>query len=171
RWSPRSFLEKALSEDQIFALLEAARWAPSCFNEQPWKFIVAKSTKQKQKVVALLAEKNQLWASKAPILIAIYARKNFSSTGKPNRWAEFDCGSAMMSLMLQANNMGLISHAMGGFDQERALLWADLKASEFHPMCILAVGYQGRAEDLHEDFKPGEAPNQRKNLQEFSSVL
>lgn len=156
RWSPRAFdPDKTVSRDNLTALLEAARWAPSCFNDQPWRYIVcdkASDAAAWQNGLAIIAEKNRLWAKNAPVLLLAVAMGNFNHNGKANRWAMYDTGAASVSLCLQATALGLIVHQMGGFD-------ADLARQTFRlpedctPMAMMAVGYQAEAATLAYDFQ------------------
>ncbi|MDD5272191.1 MAG: nitroreductase family protein [Methylovulum sp.] len=159
RWSPRAIdPARLVSHDDKLALLEAARWAPSCFNDQPWRFIVCdKSTDLASWQTALetLVEKNRLWAKNAPILILAVAMANFTHNGQPNRLAMYDTGAASVSLSLQAAALGLVVHQMGGFDADKARLVFALP-DDCTPMAMLAVGYQGEADDLDEGFKAAE---------------
>jgi nitroreductase len=118
RWSPRSFDETVLvTRNQIDSVLEAARWAPSCFNEQPWRiFVAAKPSAMFDKFLGALVEKNQCWAKSASALMFIACSLTFKRNNKPNNWAEFDTGSAWISMALQAQVLGLHMHAMAGFD-------------------------------------------------------
>jgi nitroreductase len=159
RWSPRAFAaEKPVSHDDLLALLEAARWAASCFNDQPWRFLVCNKNTNSDSwhnAFSILAERNQLWAKNAPILILAIAMHNFNHNDKPNRWAMYDTGAACASLSLQATALSLIVHQMGGFD-------AELASEVFHlphdctPMAMLAVGYQAEVDTLADDFKATE---------------
>jgi nitroreductase len=159
RWSPRAFDSgKNVSHDDLTALLEAARWAPSCFNEQPWRYIVCVKTKDEsswQNALACLADKNKQWAKNAPILILAAAMENFSHNGKPNRWAIYDTGAASVSLCLQATALGLVVHQMGGFDAEKTRELFKLP-EDCTPMSMMAVGYQADIDVLDYDFKTAE---------------
>jgi nitroreductase len=101
RWSPRAFSEKSVSVDELALLLEAARWAPSCANEQPWRFIVARKEDPEgfAKIFSVLEEGNQVWTKYAPVLILVIAKKTFGETGTPNRWGSQDVGLALGSLI------------------------------------------------------------------------
>lgn len=155
RWSPRAFdPDREVTHDDLIALLEAARWAPSCFNDQPWRFVVCNKAVDKigwQNAFATLAEKNQLWAKNAPVLILVAAMSNFNHNGKPNRLAMYDTGAASVSLCLQAVALGLAVHQMGGFDAEKAREVFNLPA-DCIPMAMMAVGYQGDVGLLDNDF-------------------
>ncbi|MDD1610773.1 MAG: nitroreductase family protein [Methylococcaceae bacterium] len=156
RWSPRAFdPNKPVSHDNLLALLEAARWAPSCYNDQPWRFIVCNKNTDAdswQNALTTLAERNQLWAKNAPILILSVAMAKFNHNDKPNRWAMYDTGAAAANLCLQATALGLIVHQMGGFDAEKAHERFHIP-SDCTPMAMMAVGYQGNIDVLDEDFK------------------
>ena len=159
RWSPRAIdPDKDISPEDLTALLEAARWAPSCFNDQPWRFIVCVKSKDEpswKNALANLAEKNQLWAKNAPVLMLAVAMENFNHNGKPNRWAMYDTGAASVSLCFQATALGLVVHQMGGFDAEKARALFKLPAG-CTPMSMIAVGYQADIDVLDEDFKAAE---------------
>ena len=156
RWSPRAFdANKPVGHDDLLALLEAARWAASCFNDQPWRFVVCdKNTDADswQDAFSILAERNQEWAKNAPVLMMSVAMANFNHNDKPNRWAMYDTGAASANLSLQATALGLIVHQMGGFDAEKARELFHLP-SDCTPMSMMAVGYQAAADGLAEDFK------------------
>lgn len=168
RWSPRSFDPLPLAQEQIDSLFEAARWAPSCFNEQPWLFCYAVDPAERERFAEALAEKNRRWASKAPLLLFLLARKTFAGSGKPNRHAPFDAGAAWMALALQARRRGLYAHAMAGFSVERAADILQVSLEEFDIMAAIAVGRHGDPDDLPEDLRAMENPNQRKPPEEVS---
>ena len=159
RWSPRAFdPDKRLSHDDLLALLEAARWAPSSSNDQPWRFVVCdKATDDSgwQNALAVVVEKNRLWAKNAPVLILAVAMENFNHNGQSNRWAMYDTGAASVSLCLQATAMGLVVHQMGGFDAEKAREVFNLPG-DCKPMAMLAVGYQADVDVLDDAFKEAE---------------
>ena len=159
RWSPRAIdADKDVSHEDLIALMEAARWAPSCFNDQPWRYIVWVKSKDEtswQQALSCLVEKNQLWAKNAPVLMLPIAMENFNHNGKPNRWAMYDTGAASVSLCFQATALGLVVHQMGGFDAERARELFKLPAG-CTPMAMIAIGYQAEIEVLDENFKAAE---------------
>jgi nitroreductase len=159
RWSPRAFdPNKEVSHDDLLALLEAARWAPSCFNDQPWRYVICVKANDEagwQNALAILAEKNQQWAKNAPVLMLAIAMANFNHNGKPNRWAMYDTGAASVSLCLQATALGLVVHQMGGFDAEKAREVFNFP-EDCQPMAMMAVGHQAEADSLDEDFKEAE---------------
>jgi len=163
RWSPRAFLSEPIPEHQIKSLFEAARWAPSCFNEQPWLFVYATEPEQRAKLVSILVPKNQRWADKCPLLMFALARKNFKQGGRENRHAPFDTGAAWMALALQARRLGLYAHGMAGFNQEKAYEVLGVSKDEYHVMAAIAVGRKDEAaDDLPEDLRAMESPNARK---------
>lgn len=170
RWSPRAFDSgRLVTHDDLLALLEAARWAPSCFNDQPWRFIVCDKASDEtgwQNAFATLAEKNRRWAKNAPVLILSVAMENFNHNGQPNRWAMYDTGAASVSLCLQATAMGMCVHQMGGFDAEKAREAFNLPG-DCRPMAMMAVGYQAEVDVLDDDFKEAElATRSRAELNE-----
>lgn len=163
RHSGRSFdSEHPVTLEQLHILVETARFAPSCFNDQPWNFIVcdkATDPDAYQKLLSCLVEKNQEWAKEAPVLILAVAGSKFHKNGKPNRWGPYDTGAASMSLVLQATVMGLMTHQMGGFDENKASQEFQIP-EEFHPYSVIAVGYEKAGQEkmpkdrrpLHENF-------------------
>ena len=171
RWSPRAFdANKAVSHAQIIALLEAARWAPSCFGDQPWRFLVWNKNadaKAWQQAFDCLATSNQTWVQAAPILILSCADTLFGHNQQPNRWAQHDTGAAAENLCLQASSMGLAAHQMGGFNADLAREKFSIPA-QYTPMAMLAVGYAGDANQLPEELKQRElAERKRKALGEL----
>jgi nitroreductase len=168
RWSPRSYVDEPLSENQIAALFEAARWAPSCFNDQPWHFRYAVSGNDRQRFAEPLVEKNREWARNAPMLLYVLARKDFGATGKPNRHAAFDAGAAWMSLALQARRLGLYAHGMAGFSVEKAAEVMNVSLDEYEIMAAVAVGRRGDPDTLAADMAKTEKPNGRKPASEVA---
>ena len=170
RWSPRSFNpDKPVSHDDLLALLEAARWSPSCFNDQPSRFLVCVKAADEiswQNALAVLVEKNRRWAKNAPVLMLAVAMENFNHNGQPNRWAMYDTGAASVSLCLQATAMGMIVHQMGGFDAELCREQFNLP-QHCTPMSVIAIGYQAEADALSDEFKQRElAERTRANFDE-----
>jgi len=171
RWSPRAFdADRAVDESALTTCLEAARWAPSCFGDEPWRFLVCNRFNNEEtwrKLLNCLAPKNQLWAGKAPVLILACADSQFSHNDNPNRWGQYDTGAAAISLCLQATALGLISHQMGGFDSD-ATAEAFSIPQRFVPMSVIALGYQGDVSTLDEGFQSGEAADRmRKKMQDI----
>lgn len=168
RWSPRALLPDAIPEHQAAALFEAARWAPSCYNEQPWLFVYAADEDGRRRLAAALVEKNRSWAARAPLLAFLAARRHFDSDGRPNRYAAFDAGAAWMSLALQARRLGLYAHAMAGFDQDRAHEILGLPKDQYEILVAIAVGRRGEPSQLPEDLRPLECPNARKPAEQVA---
>jgi len=169
RWSPRAFLSDPLPEHQIKALFEAARWAPSCFNEQPWLFVYATEPQQREKLVSCLLPRNQRWAANCPLLMFVLTRRNFKEGGRENRHAPFDAGSAWFSLALQARRLGLYAHAMAGFSINKAYEVLGVSEEDYHIMAAVAVGRKGSADHMPEDIQAMESPNTRKPLAEVAT--
>jgi len=169
RYSGRAFSSRPVDASLIGSLLEAARWAASSSNEQPWSFIV--TTKEQpsgyDRLLGCLVEFNIQWARHAPVLILSVARLNSVSTGKPNRYAFHDVGQATANLALQAAAMGLMAHPMAGFDAEKAR--SEFAIPEgFDPLAVIAVGYPGDHANLSDKLRERElAPRQRKPTRDF----
>lgn len=168
RWSPRAFSNAVMSEAQMLTLLEAARWAPSASNNQPWRFVWAlRGEAEFQAITDCLDEGNRAWAPRASGVVVVAAKKVVERHGekRANRTAEFDTGAAWVQLALQARQMGLYSHAMGGFFAEPLARAVNLP--EDHVLiCVVVVGWPGRVEDLPEHQRAKEMPNQRLPLAE-----
>ncbi len=144
RWSGRAFdASKAVSIEQIISLCEAARWAPSCFGDEPWRFMVWNKTTNDhawQKAFDCLVPGNQEWVKAAPVLLLVCADTLFGHNQKPNRWAQYDTGAAAENLCLQAQDLGLMAHQMGGFDSDAARKAFHIP-EQFTLMAMVAVGY------------------------------
>jgi len=172
RWSPRAFVDKSVALEKVCSLLEAARWAPSCYNEQPWRFFVghkSSSPEAWQTLFDLLVPFNQQWCKNAPLLILSVCKKTFSHSGDFNAHAEHDCGMAFENVTLQAVALGLVSHQMAGYNWRQAPELLSLPP-DFKPMTMMAVGYQGQPSDISDtELRAQEAePRQRKTLQEIT---
>lgn len=167
RWSPRA-MSPGISRGEVMRLLEAARWAPSSYNEQPWRFLYAMhGTPEFNAFLACLMDANQVWAKNAGVLMLLVAKKTFARNGKPNGVAVFDAGSAWQSLALQGAAMGLAVHAMAGFDAAKAA--KDLRVPEdFHCCAMIAAGKPGEIESLPADYQKIEAPSPRMKVGEFA---
>lgn len=169
RWSPRSFSDKELKEETLFKLFEAARFAPSAFNEQPWHFIYALSSDLAwQKIYDTLVDFNKLWTKKAKAFIVILSKKRFSQNDKLNETSHFDTGAAWQNLALQARDLGLVAHAMSGLNFTQ--LKENLNVSDdYDIIATVALGYPGLVNDLPDDLKEIEKPSNRKKINEFIS--
>jgi nitroreductase len=170
RWSTRAFDPKRpVSREQLVALLEAGRWAPSCNGDEPWRYLIwdrARDPEGFQKAFDCLSENNRKWVQNVPLLMLSCAGSNFAATGKPNRWTQHDTGACSVSIALQAAAMGLMVHQMGGYDAEKARAAFNIPA-DYTPMAMIAVGYQTEPEILDEETKKKElAPRARKPLAE-----
>jgi nitroreductase len=154
RWSPRAFSNRAVEPEKLQSLFEAARWAPSCFNEQPWNFIFATKQKPEEhaRLLSCLVEGNQQWARAAPVLMVSVAKLNFARTGKPNRHALHDVGLATGNMLVQATALGLFVHQMGGFSVEKVREIYGVPDG-FEPVAAIAVGYGLAADELPEPFR------------------
>lgn len=169
RYSTVIFSSKMVEEDKLTLLFEAARWAPSSFNEQPWRFIVGIKDRDDnyQKILDCLVEANQHWAKYAPVLAISIAKKNSTVKNKPNRFAQYDTGMAVGNLLGQATAMGLLVHQMGGYSVEKARSYFDIE-DEFEPMAAMAIGYKGDVNLFPNDLKEREAKERyRKPLDEI----
>lgn len=171
RWSPRAFTERALTEAEVMSLLEAARWAPSASNHQPWRLVWARRGEAGFAAIRdALIGNNPLWAGKAAVLFAVASKDtvlNREGVEVANRTSAFDTGAAWMSLALQAQVMGLFAHAMGGFDKDK--LAAAVALPSGHTLhCVVAAGEQGAAETLPEPLRERETPSNRKPVSDFA---
>lgn len=169
RWSPRSFTDREVSKADLAKVFDAARWAASSFNEQPWRFLVGtRGSEAYKKIFDSLMPFNQQWAYAAPVLILGTARTKFSHNQTPNRIALFDLGAASSYLTLQAAALGLVAHQMGGFEADAARA-AFAIPEDFTLGSVIALGYQGEPDALpNEQFVAQElAPRQRKPLKDF----
>jgi nitroreductase len=169
RWSPRAFEDRPVEPEKLAVMFEAARWAASSFNEQPWRFVWAARHEHDlfARLFDCLAEKNQLWAEKAPVLFLTVAARKFSHNGKPNRHNWHDVGLAMGNLSLQAASMGLMIHQMAGFNPDKARENIKIPV-EFEPVAMVAAGYPGDPDSLPAQFRPSEtAERTRKPLTEL----
>ncbi len=164
RWSPRAFADKPVEPATLARLFEAARWASSSFNEQPWKFVVAtrQDPEAHQVLADCLVEGNRIWAVEAPILTMSIAKLNFTHKERPNRHAYFDLGQAVATMLVQATDLGLVAHQMAGFDADKAR--ASLEIPDDHdPVAAMALGYPAAAAELPDDLLERENARRRRN--------
>ena len=167
RWSPRSMTGEELVEHDIMSLFEAARCAPSSFNNQPWRFIYAKrNTGHWYRLFNLLVDANKLWAKNAALLIVVISRKNFEYNEKPARTHQFDAGSAWENLALEASSRGIVAHGMQGFDYEKARMDLEIP-NDFEVMSMIAIGKKGPKENLPPELQDKEKLNDRKPLKDI----
>lgn len=170
RWSPRSYNpNKKVSKEQLISIAEAGRWTASCANEQPWNIIFVNKHLDEgshKKVYEALAVGNQKWCKNVPCFGVVIARNYFEKKETSNDWAGFDCGAATTSMMLQANELGLKTHPMAGFEEEEILKAFDIP-TDHKVYAIFALGYQDEAEKLEEPFLTREKSERvRKELNE-----
>ena len=171
RWSPRSYLETPVSASALNSLLEAARWSASCFNWQPWNFIVLRKAEEAaghQKLFEILSANNQGWAGKAPVLLLAVARVTAPTDGSPNKYGWYDTGAAVANMAAQAGPLGLQVHSMAGFDHAKAREVFSIPEG-YDPVCALAIGHPGPADALPEALKARETgPRVRRKVEEFT---
>lgn len=167
RWSPRAMSGEPISHEELMSLFEAARWAPSCYNNQPWHFIYAqRDTKHWQKLFDLLVPFNQEWCARAAVLILVLSRNTFFLNNKPSRTHSFDTGAAVENLALQGHAMGLVVHGMEGFDYDRARAIFAIP-DEYTVEALFAVGRPASPDVLSAELKARELPSDRKPIAEF----
>ena len=168
RWSPRAFQNKPVEPAVLASLFEAARWAPSSNNEQPWAYLVASKGDAENfaKTLSVLVEFNAAWAKDAPALVVAVSRLNFQN-GKPNHNAFYDTGAATALLSVEATARGLAIHQMAGFDRAKAKQVFEIP-EDCEPIAAIAIGYPGDPESLNKKLRDREvAPRSRKPLTEF----
>jgi nitroreductase len=169
RWSPRAFADKPVEPAILASLFEAARWAPSSSNEQPWAYLVATKDNPEDfaKMVSVLVEFNADWAKNAPVLALAVSHLKFQSNGNPNRNAFYDTGAATILFSLEATARGLFVHQMAGFDPAKAKQVFEIPA-DWEPIAAFAIGYPGDPNSLSQKLQDREvAPRTRKPLAEF----
>ena len=169
RWSPRAFSARPVDPALLRSVLEAARWAPSAANQQPWHFIVAPLSDPSlhARLLGTLLEKNQEWAQHAPVLMLIIAKHYTDRNGNSNTRSYYDAGLAVGSLTVQATAHGLVVHQMGGFDADKAREEFGIP-KDHQPLAAIALGYLGDAQDLPDDLREREqAQRTRKPLRDF----
>lgn len=170
RWSPRNFLDNPVTDEMVELLFEAARQAPSSRNEQPWIYYYAhrKNTVVFNEMVSLLTGNNPIWAKDAQLLIVSVMKKKLDYKNRPNGKALHDIGAANLSIAIQAAEMGLQAHPMGGFDKEKATDYLKLDVEIYEPVLMFAVGFPDETESVSEDTKQRILQHQsRKDINEF----
>lgn len=171
RYSPMNFLsDKPVEEKHRILLFEAARWAASSYNEQPWRFIYSdryENPDDYQALLSLLTPYNQRWAATAPLLVMVLAARTFERNGKYNRHAWYDTGMAAASMALQGVSLGIQAHQMGGFDVEKSIERLGIP-EPFEPVSIIAIGFPAPLEQVAEEFRErATTPRTRKSLTEL----
>jgi nitroreductase len=168
RWSPRAMSGEPLAESELLPLFEAARWAPSSFNAQLWRFLYARRDTDKWPFFFdLLVESNRQWAQRAAVLVVVVSRMNFERNEKPARTHAFDAGAAWENLALEAAARGLVAHGMQGFDYDRARAVLGVP-DDFAVLAMIALGKRGHVEELPEKLRAIEFPNDRRPLHEIA---
>lgn len=167
RWSPRSMTGEPLPDEELLSLFEAARWAPSSFNNQPWRFLVAKrGAPDWDRFYNLMIPFNQEWTKDAAALVVVISKSTFEHNGKPARTHSFDTGAAWMSLAIEASARGLVAHGMEGFNYDKAK--SELKIPDDHTVeAMLAIGKLAPKEHLPEEIRKKEEPSTRRPLSEI----
>lgn len=170
RWSPRAYQDKAVPPELLRSLFEAARWAASCFNDQPWNYLVTRRHAEPEafaRALACLGPGNQPWVAKAPVLMFSVARSNFAHNGNPNRHARHDQGQASANLVAQAGALGLQCRQMAGFDADKARE-AFAIPEGFEPVAAIACGFPVPLDQVPEDLRERElAPRKRNPIESF----
>lgn len=170
RWSPRAFSNEPIDETTLSRIFEAARWAPSSANEQPWRFIVARTPQDHARFFDLLQPGNQEWNKTVPVLIVIVGKKTYGHTGfadgNPNSTYQFDCGTAWGFLALAAHQLGIITHGMAGFDRDKARQELDIP-EDYEPIAMVALGKRGDKNILSERNQAREFPSTRRPLNDI----
>lgn len=168
RWSRRALSSEPLTTEEINSLFEAARWAPSSYNDQPWLFLYARKEPGLSRFRSLLMPQNRTWADRAPLLVLTLARRHYAHNGQSNRHYMFDTGAAWMSLALQARKLGLFTRAMGAFDEARAYEALGIAPERYEAVCMIAVGRPGEPAQLPPSLAAKETPALRKPLAEVA---
>lgn len=168
RWSPRALSGEGVTDEELMTLFEAARWAPSSYNNQPWRILYARrETKQWPVFFGLMVEGNQSWAKDAAALLLFISKETFDFNGQPYPTHSFDTGAAWENLALQATMLGLVTHGMQGFDYERARTELNIPKG-FRVEAMIAIGHPGDPSKLPEPLREREAPSGRKALSEIT---
>lgn len=165
RWSGRAIdPDTPVAREHLLQMLEAARWAPSCYGAEPWRFLVWDRNRNPQgweRACECLAQGNQAWARNAPVLMVAVADSRFAHNDKPNRWGEYDTGAASVSLHIQGVELGLVVHQMGGFSKDQLAEAFDIP-ERYTPMAMIAVGHPGDPGSLSDDQRKNELGERRR---------
>ncbi len=165
RWSPRAFSPEPIDDETLMRVFEAAKWAPSCFNEQPWRFIVARSPEDRAVFLDFLMPGNRLWNENVPVITLVLSSRHFAHNGKTNPTHQFDAGCAWGFLALSAWQNGLITHGMAGFDGEKARAVLEVP-EEYDILAVIAIGKRGDKSQLPTEIQAREVPSTRRPLGE-----
>ena len=168
RWSPRAMSGESIAEEELMTLFEAARWAPSTYNEQEWRFLYAtRDGEHWNTFFSLLMEANQAWCDKGAVLVVVCSHKVFERNGKPNPVHTFDAGAAFENLCLQGGQMNLVVHGMAGFDRSKARALLSVP-DDFEVEAMIVIGRPGNPDDLSDELKEREVPTGRKPVSEIA---
>jgi nitroreductase len=168
RWSPRALSDQPISEEELNRLFEAARWAPSTYNEQEWRYLYARNGgKYWDTFFNLLVEGNRAWCHLAQVLVVILSKKTFTKTGKPNPVHTFDAGASFENMALQGAAMNIVVHGMAGFDRDKAR--RDLHVPDDYDIeAMVAIGHPGDTSRLPPELAEREVPSGRKKIYEIA---
>lgn len=170
RWSPRAMTGETITHDELMALFEAARWAPSTYNEQEWRYLYApRDSEHWQTFFDLLVEANQVWCKNAAVLIVILSHQVFERTGQLNPVHTFDAGASFENLALQGGKMGLVVHGMAGFSRDRAREKLHVP-DDYSVEAMISVGRPADTDVLPEKLRDREIPSGRKAVTEFTRL-
>ncbi len=167
RWSPRSFSEEPLTDDEVASIFEGARWSPSSFNRQPWLFVYETDGPDREVFDSILMPGNQVWATNAPLIGYIFANTK-TAEGRRPRTSEFDTGAAWMALALQAQSLGIYTHAMAGIDYDTVYEKLGVSDEYYTALCGFVAGRIGPREALPDELQERESPNDRKPTSEIA---
>lgn len=167
RWSPRSMIGGEVSDEEMMSLFEAARWAPSSYNNQPWRFIYAKrNTSEWEALFNLMVDFNKQWAKNAAVLVVVISHNYFDYNGKPSQTHSYDAGAAWMSLALEGSIRGLVIHGMQGFDYDKARKNLSIP-DDYTVEAMIAIGKKAPKEKLPLEMQQKEFPSDRRSLSEI----
>lgn len=168
RWSPRSMTAEDIAEEELFPLFEAARWAPSSYNNQPWRFLYVKRNHSDWSLFFnLMLPFNQVWAKNASVLLLVISDKYFEHNRKPCRTHSFDTGAAWMCMALEGAWRGLVVHAMEGFDYEQAQTALNIP-DNYQIEALVAIGKRASPTLLSQELQQREKPSKRKSVSEIA---
>lgn len=167
RWSSRAFANKDVPEDVLYSLFEAARWAPSAANVQPWRYVIARTKEDREKFLTFMRRGNLAWCDQAPVLVAVISHQNWDyESDDYNPTHAFDTGTSWGFLALEATRKNLVAHAMGGFDRPKAKEVLHIPEN-YDVHAIVAIGYRGDKADLTESLQKREKASDRNELSQF----
>jgi len=166
RWSPRALLSDPIDQETLNRIFEAARWAPSAYNEQPWRFYTS-TPETFEAYLSLLMDGNKPWAKDAAVIGFLVGKKTFTLNAQDNASYQLDCGSAWMSMALQAHIEGLYTHGMAGIEREAILEHFNLDPNEYFALMGFTIAKKGDPATLPDNYRKMEAPSGRKSLAEI----